>query len=1223
MVRKQTARARHGGRASRFKKAVLAAIALGVSALSAVGGATPALAAEYPSGEWGTYKGASTHWGNILIQGQYGWCADPGTTPPDTLDPAHATKICGQTAGGAPDKTAQIAYLAAMYDKSTDDAVSVSVSQFIRAEYHDSIPVTYRGVHDRLAAEAKRNGGQRQALLQVDADNLTVWYGLVRQGETDRAAAHYADGFKTTLTITTPNATFDGGGTTMTATTGAGVQSARIVPRHTLIADEAVTVTMTVAGVPQPCYLFYQQGSTQRIVTGLTQSLEAKVTGKATQTKWQPKITTETPTKVLDRNATTVQDKVKATAVDGTQWPVKEWADAIQTKPKTYHPQVASGQVVKASTPPAASKTLPAGAVVVSAEPTLVTLTGPDVWATVTTTLPDTGSGHYAMRWCLDPAYQGGNAKYLPKGAATCDDYFAATERYTIPMTLAVSSALPDQYRAKGQAPDDTITVSLPNPTDQWISKTDGNPAVVKAAGTYYAGSASSFVIADQPPADAKPLGTATVDVTLPTTGRDPVTVDAPAGFTVPTSQYGTWVWRIDRSQQADDVKVLFDNDPSDKFGQPGETHVTQMDLVIKSQTEHETVAEPKGDGAVEVCDSVWVEHTSPGDLWLNQWGTDRPVEVLADGKLYHSAVPAAQTTSIDPGIPVVDEYQLTFTAAGQDHAQTVCHTVDYGEYGAYGFVYDIKRDRQPEATKDYLAKDATTPLWLPEETVIIRRTPVVHTSASQWSATNDGTEEVFFTDEVWQTDWPDGPEDSDLHGAVGHTAWGGYGPWEADAKTVTVELWRIEGDVTPESCTVDNPAARLIAVNEKTPAWNTWAARQMVSGSKFKAEGGDATYTFVVSYPGDARTEPYRSVCGEKSETITLVHEQPQFITQTVTEATRKGASVATAQARTEALQVEAGTKITDLLHAWYPTDGRPADTTGWTVVWDVYWQPFDDGQAPGIVAQPSGEAAYQGARCTPETLLASSGRLAPISGEGVYASPEFTMPDKPGLLSLVETVADADGKVIRRGACGLVNETAILLPPPPEEAEPQITTTAPEHAQVGDTITDEALLTGPFPKGTQVEFWYQRTDYINPGAAQDELRCEAPDPDEMDGTVKIGATELDKELGAGETAKFLSPEFTSDQEGCTWIKEIAWSPDSDSPDRAVLAQGRFGTVSERTMWHQPPKPGPSAETGGKALPMTGANTGPWIAIGSVALVLGAALLVGAKLKSRRADRQ
>ncbi|MDR0626695.1 MAG: hypothetical protein LBG11_05460 [Bifidobacteriaceae bacterium] len=109
-------------------------------------------------------------------------------------------------------------------------------------------------------------------------------------------------------------------------------------------------------------------------------------------------------------------------------------------------------------------------------------------------------------------------------------------------MTLAIASKLPDQYRANGQAPDDTITISLGNPEDQWIALPSGKPAIVRVDGVYYAGSASSFTISDQQPADAKALGTATVDVTLPTSGREPVTVPAPAGFTVPTSQYGTWV---------------------------------------------------------------------------------------------------------------------------------------------------------------------------------------------------------------------------------------------------------------------------------------------------------------------------------------------------------------------------------------------------------------------------------------------------------------------------------------------------------------------------------------------------------------------------------------------------------------------------------------------------------------------------------------------------------
>jgi hypothetical protein len=173
-------------------------------------------------------------------------------------DPSHGTSpgsgaIVGSIAwtGGAPDKTARLAYLLARYEQTTDASVAASVSQFARGEYHAGIPVSHQGVYDALAAEAKRNGGPRAALVEVDAGNLKVWWGLVRQGETDRAGAHYADGFTATLRITTANATFADGSQTMTATTGTAVKQAALKPRHPLTADEPVAVQLTVTGVPR------------------------------------------------------------------------------------------------------------------------------------------------------------------------------------------------------------------------------------------------------------------------------------------------------------------------------------------------------------------------------------------------------------------------------------------------------------------------------------------------------------------------------------------------------------------------------------------------------------------------------------------------------------------------------------------------------------------------------------------------------------------------------------------------------------------------------------------------------------------------------------------------------------------------------------------------------------------------------------------------------------
>jgi hypothetical protein len=1331
---------------------VALAMALGTTAVIA----PAAQAAEYVTGEWGAYKGASTFWGNLTVGGVYGLCIDPGTQPPNSLGPGNATKVCGSVKDGQPDKTAQIAYLLARHLRDTDTKTLVSLSQFGRGEYHDSIPVTYPSRYAELVAEAKQ-AGPKDAYVQVDLDAGKVWVGIVSGGEAaklvsgglKRADAHFVAGYSAKVEITSPNATFTDGSTSKTVETRGDAISLDIRAAHDLIANEKVTVAVEIADVPQPCFMMHEESNSQRVLTPLFATLTGKHTATADQTPWTPLVSSEVTTPAPNKLGT-VADKVKAVVTSGS-WPVTQWADAAQTKPQTYAPMVAAGQIIRADRPTAPSASVPAGTAVLPGRAT-ATLAGPGVWETASITLPaSAGAGYYSIRWCLDRADQGDNAKYLAAGGPWCDDYFSATELFQLPMTLGIStkapnqvvakgetaddtvtlylpdqadnwmtdrdgkpvtvkahgtlygsslpfaeqsappataaklgetdinitlptsgrepvrvpapagfnlqgathwtwvwevrladqpapvaalltgdakdsfgkadesgyvpmtldiaSKLPNQYRAKGEAPDDTITVSLPNPADQWIALPSGNPAIVRVDGVYYAGSASSFTISDQPPPDAKALGAATVNVTLPTSGRNPVTVAAPAGFTVPTSQYGTWVWQIKRADQAPEVAVLFDNDPADKFGQQLETHVTQMELAIESQVAEATVTEPKGDGTAQVCDVVWVEHTSPADLWLNQWGTDKPVEVKVGGNLYRSAVPGPQTTSIDKNLPVVDSYELVFTAAGKDNAQKVCHTVGYGDYGAYGFVFGIDLSEQPDATKDYLAKGTTTPLWLPAETTIVRRAPVIHTAATRWTATNDGREQVFFTDEIWQIDWPEAPADTDLYGAVEHGAWPGYSEWQADGKTVKVELWRVEGEVTPESCTADNSDAKLIAVNESTPALNTWGASQKVSGSKFTAEGGDATYTFVVTWLGDSRTEPYKSVCGEKSETITLIRTAPEFITQLLAPADLKGASPATAAAREQGIEAEAGTELMDVLHAMFPTDAQQADMTGWTATWDTYYQPTAE---PLPIGDGDMGKVYQGASCTPENLLASSGDPVPVEKEGDYLSPTITVPGEPGMVFTVETVTDREGQVVRRGECGAASESAIVLPPP-EQPKPRITTNAPERANTGDKIKDEAILTGPYPKGTQVEFLYQHTPYTNPAADRDDLKCDAPDPASVEGAVKIGITVLDRDLAEGVTEKLYSPEFTSDKEGCTWIKEIAYAS-GDGPNRESLAEGYFGATNERTMWHETPPAPPIGE-----LPRTGAGVAPWIAAGAGLLIIGGMSLVALVYRRRK----
>ncbi|MDR2723048.1 MAG: hypothetical protein LBB54_04915, partial [Cellulomonadaceae bacterium] len=691
----------------RARAVVSAVLSVVLALLGVVGLASPAAAGvDHVSGHWGHYGTIPTWWGTMTFSGRYGLCVDPGVLPPTLLDDATAHKVCGNSTGGTPDDNAQLAYLLARYLDTDDEATAVSLSQIGRGQYHDGIPVSYPNRLGQMLDEARRNAGPKDAFIQVDADALRLWYGLVRRGESSRDFSHFHPGYTATLRITTPNVTFTDGSQTMTVTTKDAAASVPLISRHDLIADEKVSVTVTIGGIESSCYLRHEPGGHhQRVATPLRESASASATHAPKVTRWQPKVTTEISTPTLTKDAASVTDRVKADAVNGSQWPVREWANAIQTQPKTYYSFTATGDLVRASTPPAPSTSLPAGASVV-ATGAKATLTGPGVWTTTTVPMSDGyGSGHYALRWCLDAAAQGVNAKYLPIGGPFCDSYFADSERFIVPMTLGISSQVPVRFHPKGQAPDDTITVFLPDSCDQWIARADGTPATLTATGIFCAASDSTFTPSDTPPADAQILGTASVTVTLPTSGRNPVTVDAPAGFTVPTAQYGVWIWHINRADQTPDVAALFDNDPTDTFGQISETHVTQMDLTIASEVTHATIPEPADDGQIEVCDTVWLEQGSEGDLWLNQWGTTTPVEVLVTGSLFHSAVPAAMTLNPDPATTnKVADFSLAFTAAGRDRAQTVCHPVSHGQYGAYGFMYSIEPDKQPAATRDFLA---------------------------------------------------------------------------------------------------------------------------------------------------------------------------------------------------------------------------------------------------------------------------------------------------------------------------------------------------------------------------------------------------------------------------------------------------------------------------------------------------------------------------------------
>jgi hypothetical protein len=293
---------------------------------------------------------------------------------------------------------------------------------------------------------------------------------------------------------------------------------------------------------------------------------------------------------------------------------------------------------------------------------------------------------------------------------------------------------------------------------------------------------------------------------------------------------------------------------------------------------------------------------------------------------------------------------------------------------------------------------------------------------------------------------------------------------------------------------------------------------------------------------------------------------------------------------------------------------------TTGWQATWQAYYQPADQqDHAPEIVTDPSGTLVYTNAACTPDTLYWESTTPVPVEAAGLVASPVFTAPDQPGHVFLVETLTDTSSDeptIIRRGTCGAVSESAVV-PAPPTPPAPLINTQAPADAAVGEMITDQTLLTGPYDQGTVIQWWVQHTGFIDPDAAYDELRCVQPDPNDMTGATLAGETILDHPIAEGVTETIYSPEFTSGQTGCTHIKERALTPSGEGDGPVVIAEGWFGQTTETTRWH----PIAEATTGGSIRPAIGATKIAVLAVGGIVLVgtgVGVVLVVRKRRRGR-----
>ena len=183
----------------------------------------------------------------------------------------------------------------------------------------------------------------------------------------------------------------------------------------------------------------------------------------------------------------------------------------------------------------------------------------------------------------------------------------------------------------------------------------------------------------------------------------------------------------------------------------------------------------------------------------------------------------------------------------------------------------------------------------------------------------------------------------------------------------------------------------------------------------------------------------------------------------------------------------------------------------------------------------------------CVDENLV-WSGSDAPTRvtepGSAVVTAP--AVPDF-GVYVWVERAVDAQGRLVHTGACGAEHETT-------RAPAPTVATSAPATAEVGGTMADRAIVTGPVPVVGATELTFQVFR-----ASDDIPAADACTPERLVGDST--ATPIPVPT-AGE---YASPPIPVTAAGTHYWVEQLWFTHPDG-ERRLLSQGACGAPEETT---------------------------------------------------------
>lgn len=528
------------------------------------------------------------------------------------------------------------------------------------------------------------------------------------------------------------------------------------------------------------------------------------------------------------------------------------------------------------------------------------------------------------------------------------------------------------------------------------------------------------------------------------------------------------------------------------------------------------------------LTDSITV--SSGNGAWLKKDGAHIPV--VFEGTAYQvpGTLPPAQNTGIDPN--AVPLGTVTVTAGGPGVYTSPQVVAPTG--GFVTWVWEVKKSSQPEWVRDYLAADWADEYGISVETTSVRW-PVTVTSLMREYNVHPGGRAF---DVITVTGFP-----------ANHGDFTGDGYWNADVDELHHTVYGPFASDTELTDDLDLSGAPVLA-ELTTPARNGVYKLGYTDEDKIvPTEPG--FYVLVTTFTGDDRVQPYAS---SPADVLERFYVPPTGTDIPVTVVTQATPEAFVGEPFSDAALVQ-GTKIPD----------------GAYLVFRAYGPHLADA----------------GAVC--EVPFYESDEI-PVTQAGVYRSGTTTVTE-PGNVYWVESLYNADGKIIAEGVCGAPGETTVVKEQPEDLI---VKTNAVPTVQLGDPAHDVATVTGTVPNGARLVFEAYRQD-------SDTAICT---PEELVFT----STTIDLD-GPGE---YRSDEVIFDRVGTYyWVETIT------DEDGTILHRGVCGAPDETTTVtdtpEEPGTPGELAHTGG----------GGWwpigLAGGLIAAVTGGVLLFGRRLAIAR----